>query len=552
MRGAFVAGFGRSVDVEVMERAAAAHRVHRGVAERHSAASLRAVLLVEGPDGPRFEAGGNRAMVVHGRDVQPIAELERHGDRFAAVQSMPSGLLAARDPMGLCPLFYRLLDETLWLATEVWPLVALGPTRPDLGALAAQAALVPLEVHTGWCGIFRVLPGHRLEVSVDMEIRQRPYWRPADFVASYRGTARDAEEELEARLLAAVDRCLDDRSAVLLSGGLDSTAIALSMGGRRPPSVHVTFPEVSGANEVQHARAVADAVGSDFDVVVGDLSPWDPEQELRVAAVPYMSPPALTADRGLGHIAERGLRTALDGNDGDGVLGYNGREWGELVLTGAIRRLAELGQEYGPTTVLRGVVEDIAPVLRMRRVRGRPAPGATYLQKIERYFQDPLHLRMRDADHERWRWPVGEWRARQLRQVMPVTTIRMEEHELRAAYHGLDMRHPFADRELVEFLISLPASLKTDPFRSKALLRRAIAHRGPAGLLERPDKPLYYDVLGLRLDPARCLACIRGSGVLLPLLDYRRLYEDADTAGGVPLMLLVFLARAHVFAAANK
>src|SRR5262249_29207001 len=143
--------------------------------------------------------------------------------------------------------------------------------------------------------------------------------------------------------------------------------------------------------------------------------------------------------------------------------GYPGREWGELLTTGGVRRLSKLTATYGAWRVAAGVANDVLPPAVLSALRRRPPRALTYLERIERYFDPALHERIRSVDHDRWHPPIGEWRRRQLRQVSPVTTVRMEEHELRGARHGVDLRHPFADRDLVEFLVSLPASIKSDP-----------------------------------------------------------------------------------------
>ena len=213
--------------------------------------------------------------------------------------------------------------------------------------------------------------------------------------------------------------------------------------------------------------------------MAGNADPWNPEEDLDVSVIPYLTPPAYTANAGLAHLAERGLTIALDGNDGDGVLGYGGREWGELVATGRIRSLGQLAAKYGAGTVARGMAIDVLPPVARHALRRRPSRPPTYFEHTARYFDEPLRERIRSSDHERWRQPRGEWRWRQLRQVSPITTARMEEHELRGARHGIDLRHPFADRRLVEFLVSLPVAVKSDPLRSKALLRGALAGHAP-------------------------------------------------------------------------
>ena len=552
MRGAFVACFGLAPDPGELERAAAAMRWHTGDPAYHAGKNMHAAVLADAADGPFVETDGARMLVVHGSEPRPLEELQRVGRRFAAVECRGEALVAARDPLGLCPLFYRELDGRLWLSTEILPLSVLAPVRPDLATLAAQLALVPDSERTGFEEIFRVLPGFLLEAGEGRTARQRRYWQVGAMVGSYRGGRVQAEEELRDRFVQAVDRSLAPAAGILLSGGIDSMSIAAAASrlDREFSAVHVVFPGLADVTEDEHARRLSAALGFRLDVIPGDLTPWDPEAHLRISVVPYLTAPSYTADTALAHLAADGVGIALDGNDGDGVLGYVGREWGELLRTGRVRRLVELSRQYGGRQVLRGVLDDVVPPgFRLRRLRRRPAPPPTYLEWTGRYFAKPLQARMRKIDHQRWQSPFGEWRARQLRQVLPATTIVNEEYELTGASHGIDMRHPFADRDLVQFLIALPAEVKSDPFLPKALLRRALASTVPPGTLERRGKAEFSGVYRRRVDAARCLQIIRDSGLELPLVDYELLFRDAEVSDSVPLVLLMCLARAHVFAA---
>ena len=552
MRGAFVACFGE-VDQGELERVADASRWHRGDVEVFTSDGFHVAVQVESSDGPHVEVRGRRVRVVHGDDAGSIDDLQRRGGRFVALEADGATLRAARDPIGLAPLFYRVVGEQMWLATEVAPLVALGGTSPDLAALSAQAALVPNDADTGFEGIRRLLPGHSLLATRRLAVTEQPYWSPHAIFGRFRGDRPAAADELWARLLEGVDRTLEGHTGILVSGGLDSAAVtaAAALLGRPLTLVHVAFPDFPDAAEEAYARAVAESARAGFELVAGDTDQWDPEDDLETTVIPYLSPPSYTAHSGLQRFAELGLRVVLDGNDGDGVLGYRGREWGALVTTLQAKRLRELVRTYGSRTVARGIANDLLPPSVLRRLHRQSPATPTYLQQIKRYFEPALWRRIDSVDHERWRQPFGEWRWRQLRQVLPVTTARMEEHELRGARYGIDLRHPLADRDLVEFLVSLPVAIKSDPRRSKALLRDAIAGQAPDEVLRRQEKPQYLGVLEHRVDPARCLEWVKESGVRLPFVDYDALFLDGAEPGRVPLVLLLFLARAHVFAAAN-
>jgi hypothetical protein len=112
------------------------------------------------------------------------------------------------------------------------------------------------------------------------------------------------------------------------------------------------------------------------------------------------------------------------------------------------------------------------------------------------------------------------------------------------------MRHPFADRDLVEFLVALPCALKVDPACSKALLKEALGDALPRVVRQRANKSDYMAVVRHRVDRGRCIERVRQSGVRLPHVDYAQLFLDAETClESMPEFLLLNLARLHTFAA---
>src|SRR5207248_10266637 len=141
----------------------------------HAIGRLQVAVLADAMAGRAVERDGERTLVVHGDPPRRLADLQRDGRRFAALECSGTTIAAARDPLGLCPLFYRTVGGAVWFSTEILPLVSLQPTSPDLEALAAQAALVPDDTRTGFSDIFRVLPGFVLDVAEDLMPRPRRY-----------------------------------------------------------------------------------------------------------------------------------------------------------------------------------------------------------------------------------------------------------------------------------------------------------------------------------------------------------------------------------------
>lgn len=550
MRGGFVAGLGNGGGL--LDRAAGALRWHRGCPQRYQHKGLEITVLADPRDGPFVECEGGRIVLVHGCAPAPLEQLQLRQSRFVALQWDGHVLRVCRDPLGLAPLFYRLLDGALWLATEIHPLIALQALAPDLEALTAQAAFVPSAEATGWQGIRRVLSGSTLEVSGGLHISVSRYWFPAEMIGCYRGGAAQAREELRHRFQTAVERCFEANGAILLSGGLDSAAIAMtaSANGKSPPHlVHVHFPTLAVTDEERYARSVADAVGAPLHTVAGEIGPWNPDREFDTLGVPDTWLPFGIEEPAYTEIAAAGVSVALDGHDADGVLGIlGGGEWGALVLDGEVRKLSRLIGCYGLWPAMRGIAADfLPPAWRLARLRGLTT---TYGDTVARYFHEPFAQRIRAADLGRWRWPSELWTARQLQPLVPQASIPFEQKEIEAARHGIDIRHPFADRDLVDFLISLPCGIKSDPVRPKYLMLEALGDVLPSILQTRPrsDFSDYMSVVSRRVAPAACVEAIRSSGVRFPHISYQRLFADGGAnLAMIPIYLLINLTRIHEF-----
>jgi asparagine synthase (glutamine-hydrolysing) len=546
MRGGFVACLG-ATSPHLVERSAEQLRWHRGYPETFRSGALTIAARSDADQGPFVESHGGLTRLVHGTGPARLADLQRHANRFCSIEWDGETLHAGRDPMGLAPLFYRQLPDALWLSTEVGPLAMLHPTSPDTDALSALAGFAPIDERTGWRGIHRVVPGGRIAVTTrDFRVVAKAAWDPARLFGRYRGTRDAALAEFRDRLTAATNECYAAGSGILLSGGLDSGAVALAAARRRGPPylVHVHFESVPETDEQRFATAIAQCAGAPLHTVPGCLTPWDVDAELDMLSIPYNRFPYGIDDAALPHLCAAGADVALDGHDGDGVLGPRGVEWAELLLRLDFARVAMFGRDYGPLRALRGVIADMVPAA-CRPPRWR---RTTYMQDVARYFAGPLRDRILHDDIFRWRWPTSAWRARQLRPLLPRSTVSLEYKELEAARHGIDLRHPFADRALVEFMISLPCAVKSDPGRAKAFMEDALDGVFPQILQERP-KSDYQAIVRKRVDTSRCAQRICASALRLPGIDYARFCADAERRlEEIPLFLLVNLARVHAFA----
>jgi asparagine synthase (glutamine-hydrolysing) len=176
-------------------------------------------------------------------------------------------LIAARDPLGVYPLFYSQIADRVLFSTAVGALVAQpeADRRPNTAALAEMLIgrwTSPYE--TPYAAIRRVCPGHCRAWAADGTQREWRYWRPLPAAGPFRHT-RPADLDQFGHLFSqAVDRCLEgERAGIWMSGGLDSCSVAMqaadlavATGSPTPVGLALDFPDPA-INERRVQEAVA-------------------------------------------------------------------------------------------------------------------------------------------------------------------------------------------------------------------------------------------------------------------------------------------------------
>ncbi len=188
---------------------------------------------------------------------------------FAAWDRARRRLLLARDPWGVKPLFYRWDALGLAFASEIKALLELpgAARRPSAEALFHFLSFdyVP-GAQTAFEGILELEPGWALEVDAATGEHRLWRWHRPRFDEDPSIGAREATETCLELLDAAVRRQLvaDVPVGVMLSGGMDSSALAALVAKQRGPGFH-TFSlafDAPSYDESRWAALVARSVGS--------------------------------------------------------------------------------------------------------------------------------------------------------------------------------------------------------------------------------------------------------------------------------------------------
>lgn len=415
-------------------------------------------------------------------------------------------LLLARDSGGACPLFYSLRYGRVAFASHPRGLLTLPGFPRQLSARAVVdylGELPQVEASTLFETVLRVPPGCTLAVDQANDRLVR-YFDVESVPELCLNSDADYARALREALARAVDRRLPEsrKLAVMLSGGLDSSSVALlasrTSHDLRPAlsTVSGIFPQFPESDERKYQQEVVQAAGSQHYEVRPDPlgSAGDFARLCRIFSEPAFIGPHWLAWEAAEVASRIGATAMMTGIDGDRVISHGAGRIGELAAErdwlGFARELLAVS-DYGWARRLRvGAVQaglslltpraadflDSADPRRGRRFRQlapllRPEAVARYEIK-ERLNALPLRARSTRAEHARALLaPDRNWDVELLEQLGTAFNVRFEQ--------------PFFDRQVVELCFSFPGSQKRRRGLSRFVLRNAMASLLPESVATR-------------------------------------------------------------------
>lgn len=476
--------------------------------------SLREQLRV---GGHRFRSDGDTEVIAHLAEDHSPVDLARRLDgmfAFATWDERRQGLVLGRDRLGKKPLYYWAGDGAFVFASEIKAVLAhpAVPRTLNPGALGAYLTFgyVPTP-QTFFEGVLSVPPGHVLSVSPGGSPVVERYWQPA--VPGVNGTVpvdlplANAAEEVRSLLRAAVERRMvaDVPLGAFLSGGIDSSAVVALMAelSRRPVSTFtIGFEDVDGFDERPFARTVAERFGTDHTefVVKPDAAElierlvWHHDQ-------PFGDSSALPTYL-LSQLTRNHVTVALCGDGGDEVFAGYERFGAALVrerLTSLPRTWRSGVQRLStrvPASALGGRGRSLRRLL--ADPRGDTADAyRSWLSFVPREWRDRLLGGVgEEAPSD---WAIDDYRRVFAGSAGASLLDRLLDLNLRtyllddllpkvdrmSMAHGLEVRSPFLDTELVEFALRLPPRQKLSGLSLKRVLKLAMKDLLPPEIVGR-------------------------------------------------------------------
>ena len=444
--------------------------------------------------GHTWETDSDTEVVLHGYLQWGTGLVDRLNGMyaFAIWDERDQKLVMIRDRMGIKPFYYYPTPDGVLFGSEPKAILANPLARKvvDSDGIRELLAFTKRPGWSLWKGMREVDPATVVTVTRE-GIDTRTYWKldakpHTDDQETTVARVRELMTDIVNRqLVADVPRC------VLLSGGLDSSAVTglaaarLAEEGEQVRTFSVDFfgqeenfqpDEMRDTPDSPYIRDVAKLVGSAHqDVMLNPADLSDPE--VRRAVVRARDIPS-----GLGDMdtslyllfkAIRGESTvALSGESADEVFG--GYRW--------FHDEAAVNADTFPWLAFRNSLMD------NRESLLDPALAAKL--DLQSYTDDQYRAAVAEVDPLDGESP-REARMRVISHLHLTRFVRqlLDRKDRMSMAVGLEVRVPFCDHRLVEYVYNAPWSLKTFDGREKSLLRHATKHVLPASVRDRVKSP---------------------------------------------------------------
>ncbi|MBI4205199.1 MAG: asparagine synthase (glutamine-hydrolyzing) [Betaproteobacteria bacterium] len=472
--------------------------------------------------GHRFRSSGDSEVVLAALRQWGIAAVERFIGMFAIAlwRESERRLWLIRDRLGIKPLYYAWDGRSLWFGSELKALRAFGAWRaeidPDALGEYFQFGYIsaPRSIYRR---VFKLLPGHWLELREGGEPVTRCYWSALEPREPLAGSEHELEEQLEAMFIDAFRYRMiaDVPVGIFLSGGLDSSLVAAILARHSGQTVHTFTIGFTDPNydESRWARRVADYVGSRHTERI--LSPREMAGILTRWGDLFDEPfgdasgvPTFLVSR----VARESAKVALSADGGDELFSGYGHYGAMLTrqrilaqIPRPVRHTLSHSLQSLPGTSLQRLVDRLPAPASLRHTVRRAAIDR--LERLRSVLPEVCPATLYDLGMSFWTpaecaqllggsvspRPVLNGHTRCFADYMSCSDLRfylpddiLTKVDRTTMAVGLEGREPLLDHRLVEFALRLPLRLRRGSLGAKHLLRRVLYRYIPRSILERP------------------------------------------------------------------
>lgn len=458
---------------------------------------------------------------------------------FAIVDYKRKCIFAARDIMGCQPVYFFPATKGFAIATSIKKLLEVPGVNPapNDAFIAASLSYAYVDHEQTYFAGIRKIPCAKYLIANQKSCELYHYWRPEDVSDRSWQSAAVCEEELRELLILAISDRLPahGRTGVHVSGGLDCSSIAiltaesLRQANREPPVALTWYPPPNEnitdfeKREYERISSVCSLAGVTPIYTVQTV-----ENILKVLDRDHMIRPICNASYNeslvLKEANRHGVTTILSGFGGDETASFNGRGYyHRLALSGSWLELSRIAKSMGQPSLrfcaaqlygalchlclsdrallqLQGATreEGFAPWIHFKRllaaVTGLSVANPVLGHNSSDAYERAPYLNQYYVDNVQALPPIPPVRltndriARNQLLRWNANVGRIESWAADGALHGIQYAHPFLDRRVVEFSLSLPGHVFRDATRNRLFFRRAMQAVLPENVLSEESK----------------------------------------------------------------
>ena len=484
--------------------------------------------------GHRFRSRTDTEVIIHLYEEYPADFVKRLDGIFAFAiwDKRKRELLLARDYFGIKPLHYYYNSDLLIFSSEIKGILATGFYRPAPDHQALHD-LLNLRYVPGDQTLFkdiRRLPAGTVMRVCDHRFSKNKYYHLPAVSTQHKRSEQEMSEQIEHLLSASVKKQLvsDVPVGVYLSGGMDSSSLVALQRAHCPQQLISTFTLkfASEADESADAQSVADYFKTDHHVFDAASNPLAKMREV----LWHVEEPKINSLQGyiLAQNASRFVKVVHGGLGGD-----------ELFAGYAYHKYIAMVQGFSnkiPAYLKKNIFPGLSSLVYTLQNRWGPMNLDEYRRGIQMFLAggDPsaVYLIPRnvwDMDRDNWKMiynkdfltgdiqPVRRFFDGYFKepstpfldqilyaefQTKMMDDLLLNDDRISMA-HGLEVRVPLLDKDLVEYAFSIPAEMKLKKGQPKSLMRESFRKHLPERIINKRKAGFQFDVsqqyqMGLR------------------------------------------------------
>lgn len=427
--------------------------------------------------GHTFRSQSDAEVILHGYEAWGLSVLERLNGMFAFViyNAKTNEFFCARDRIGIKPLYYAVFDNNFIVSSEIKPILHFPGFRAEINYTSVCEYLTYRYVpspNTIYKNIYKLPPAHYFIYRNHRTEQPVEYWKLHLNENNFSG---DLQQEIEYRLQETVRKHLisDVPVGIFLSGGIDSSTVALmsKKAGYQAQAFSIGFANWNKSEHIP-AQEIAQSLGIDIKTKILEAATIDNINE----SVHFYDEPiadiSIVPTFEISRWASKHVRTVLSGEGGDEL--FAGYTWHQKLM----QQLWLLKWKKD------GLVNFYAHSMAM---------GLFDKSELKRVIHPSLHSYIPDDVFHFYRKHLNK-------HVHPLKAIQyldlktflaelvLTKVDRASMAHTLEVRVPFLDHPLVEFMFSLSPKLYFSSKQSKILLRNLLSNKIPSHILNAPKQ----------------------------------------------------------------